>query len=153
MGRYYGSEALRDPKLPKKAIDDALSKLNPVIQNVCSQAMNQLSTKKRSKKNYKTNRKDIDGVSLREGLNLVKKVINVGQLISETLIPQTKQTFKDYSSGDIARGAFNTEIVYLANIFGHRQKILLCYEEERPDTIFIKTVMLLPKNRINLLIE
>lgn len=80
MGRYYGSEALRDPKLPKKAIDDALSKLNPVIQNVGSQAMNQLSTKKRSKKNYKTNRKDIDGVSLREGLNLVKKSNKCGSI-------------------------------------------------------------------------
>ena len=31
MGRYYGSEALRNPKLQKKAIDYALDKLNPVI--------------------------------------------------------------------------------------------------------------------------
>ena len=34
MGRYYGSEALRNPKLQKKAIDYALDKLNPMIQNV-----------------------------------------------------------------------------------------------------------------------
>ena len=34
MGRYYGSEALRDKNLQKKAIDYALDKLNPMIQNV-----------------------------------------------------------------------------------------------------------------------
>ena len=64
MGRYYGSEALRNPKLQKKAIDYALDKLNPMIQNVGSQALNQLSTKIRPKKNYKTNRKDLDGMGI-----------------------------------------------------------------------------------------
>ena len=61
MGRYYGSEALRNPKLQKKALDYALDQLNPMIQNVGSQALDQLSTKIRPKKNYKTNRKDRDG--------------------------------------------------------------------------------------------
>ena len=61
MGRYYGSEALRNPKLQKKAIDYALDKLNPMIQNVGSQTLDQLSTKIRPKKKYKTNRKDLDG--------------------------------------------------------------------------------------------
>ena len=37
MGRYYGSEALRNPTLQKKAIDYALDKLNSMIQNVGSQ--------------------------------------------------------------------------------------------------------------------
>ena len=64
MGRYYGSEALRNPKLQKKAIDYTLNKLNPVIQNVGSQALNQLSTKIRPKKNYKTNGKDLDGAGI-----------------------------------------------------------------------------------------
>jgi len=64
MERYYGSEALRNPKLQKKAIDYALDKLNPVIQNVGSQTLNQLSTKIRPKRNYKTNRKDLDGGAL-----------------------------------------------------------------------------------------
>ena len=50
MGRYYGSEALRNPKLQKKAIDYALDQLNPMIQNVGSQALNQLSTKIRPKR-------------------------------------------------------------------------------------------------------
>ena len=33
----------------------------------------------------------------------------MGQKISETLFPQTKQTFKDYWSGDIAKGVVNSE--------------------------------------------
>ena len=61
MGRYYGSEALRNPKLQKKAIYYALDKLNPTVQNVGSQALGQLSTKIWPKKNYKTNRKDLGG--------------------------------------------------------------------------------------------
>ena len=64
MGRYYTSEMLRDPKLQKKAIDYALDKLNPAIQNVGSQALNQLSTKIRPNKKYTTNRKDLDGGAL-----------------------------------------------------------------------------------------
>ena len=35
-----------------------------MLQNVGSQALNQLSTKIRPKKKYKTNRKDLDGGSL-----------------------------------------------------------------------------------------
>ena len=64
MGRYYGSEALRNPKLQKKAIDYALDKLSPMIQNVGFQALDQLSTKIRPKKNYKTDGKDLDGGAL-----------------------------------------------------------------------------------------
>ena len=50
MGRYYGSEALRNPKIQKKAIDLALDHLQPIIQNVGSEALDQLSTKIRPKK-------------------------------------------------------------------------------------------------------
>ena len=64
MGRYYGSEALREPKLQKKAVNYAIEKLNPIIQNVGSQALDQLSTKIRPKKKYKTNRKKLDGSAL-----------------------------------------------------------------------------------------
>ena len=53
MARYYGSEALRNPALEKKAIDYALNKLNPAIQNVGSQALNQLSKTIPPKKKYK----------------------------------------------------------------------------------------------------
>ena len=64
MGRYYGSDALRNPKLQNKAIDYALDKLSPMIQNAGSQSLDQLSTKIRPKKNYKTNRKDLVGGAL-----------------------------------------------------------------------------------------
>ena len=46
MGRYYCSEVLRNPKIQKKAID----RLNPMIQNVGSQALDQLSSKIRPRK-------------------------------------------------------------------------------------------------------
>ena len=36
MGRYYGSEALRNKDLQKKALNYGLKKLTPVIQNVGS---------------------------------------------------------------------------------------------------------------------
>ena len=64
MGRYYTSEAMRKPKLQKKAIGYALDKLNPVVNKVGSEALNQLSTNIRPKKNYRTNRKDLDGAGL-----------------------------------------------------------------------------------------
>ena len=45
-------------------MDYALEQLSPMIQNVGSQALDQLSAKIPPKKNYKTNRKDIDGGAL-----------------------------------------------------------------------------------------
>ena len=76
MGRYYTSEMLRDPKLQEKTIDYALDKLNPAIQNVGSQALNQLSTKIRPNKKYTTNRKDLD-----EGaLDIQKQLAKLGEL-------------------------------------------------------------------------
>ena len=76
MGRYYISEMLRDPKLQKKTIDYALDKLNPAIQNVGSQALNQLSTKIRRNKKYTTNRKDLDGGAL----DIQKQLAKLGEL-------------------------------------------------------------------------
>ena len=61
MGRYYGSKALRNPKIQKKAIDLTLDHLKPMLQNVGKESLNKLSTKIRPQKNYKTNRKDLDG--------------------------------------------------------------------------------------------
>ena len=85
-GRYYASEAMRNPKLQKKAIDFALDKLNPMIQNIGSQAINQLSTKIRPKKKYKTNRKDLDGGALarRRGPSSVDKA---AYIMSNLLTP------------------------------------------------------------------
>ena len=58
MGRYYGSEALRNPKIQKKALDFA------IIHKVGEQGLDELSTKIRPKKNYKTNRKNLDGAGV-----------------------------------------------------------------------------------------
>ena len=53
-GRYYTSEAMRDPKLQKKAINYTLDKAHPVIQKVGSEMLNQLSTKVRPNQRYKS---------------------------------------------------------------------------------------------------
>ena len=64
MGRYGASEAMRNKKLQKKAINYGINKLTPFIQESVGSAMDQLSTKVRPKKRYKTNRKDLDGAGL-----------------------------------------------------------------------------------------
>ena len=60
-GRYYASEALRDPNLQKKAISYTLNKARPVIQKVGSEMFDQISTKVRPNRRYKTDRPDLDG--------------------------------------------------------------------------------------------
>ena len=67
-GRYYASEAMRNPKLQKKATDYGMKKLDPFIHNVGSQAINQLSTKAIPNKRYKTDRKDLDGGGIIDSL-------------------------------------------------------------------------------------
>ena len=49
-GKIVRFRGAQNPKLQKKAIDYALDKLNPMFQNVGSQALEQLSTKIRPKK-------------------------------------------------------------------------------------------------------
>lgn len=61
LGRYYASEAMRNKDLQRKAVHYALKKGTSIIQNVPGEALDQLSTKIRSKKNYKISRKDVDG--------------------------------------------------------------------------------------------
>ena len=46
-GRYYASEALRDPNLQKKAINYTLDKGRPVFQKVGSEMLDQISTRDR----------------------------------------------------------------------------------------------------------
>jgi len=60
-GRYYASEAMRDPALQKKAINYGMKKAWPVIDKVGRELLDQLSTKIRPNKKYKTNRPDLDG--------------------------------------------------------------------------------------------
>ena len=68
MGKYYGNGALRNPKLQKKAIDYALSKATPFIKKTGSEMLDEISTKIRPKRKYKTDRKDLDGAGIIDGL-------------------------------------------------------------------------------------
>ena len=61
MSRYGASELLRDPKLQKKAVDYGMKKLSPFAYDPAGKALDQLSTKIRPNKKYKTDRKDLDG--------------------------------------------------------------------------------------------
>ena len=63
MGRYGASELMRNKNLQKKAVNYGINKLTPFIQYSVGTAMDQLSTKARPNKKYKTNRKDLDGRS------------------------------------------------------------------------------------------
>ena len=60
MGKYGASEALRNKKLQKKAVNYGINKLTPFIQDSVGTAMNQLSTKIRPKKKYKTDGRGFD---------------------------------------------------------------------------------------------
>lgn len=76
MARYHSSDALRNKNFQKKAINYGLKKLSPIIQNVGSQALDQLSTKIRPNKNYKTDRKDLDGGALNIAKAMNKILLN-----------------------------------------------------------------------------
>ena len=54
------SELMRNKKQQKKAVNYGINKLTPFIQESVGTAMDQLSTKLRPKKKYKTDRKDLD---------------------------------------------------------------------------------------------
>lgn len=60
-GRYYASEAMRNPAVQKKAIDYGMKKARPVIEKVGRELLDQLSTKVQPNYRYKTDRADLDG--------------------------------------------------------------------------------------------
>ena len=68
MGRYGASELMRDPKLQKKAVDYGKKKLSPFVYDSAGKALDQLSTKIRLKRKYKTDRKDSDGSGVIDSL-------------------------------------------------------------------------------------
>ena len=61
MGRYGASELMRNKNLQKKAVNYGIHKLTPLIQDSVGTALDQLSTKVRPNKKYKTDRKELDG--------------------------------------------------------------------------------------------
>ena len=61
MGRYGANELLRNPNLQKNVVDYGMKKLTPFVVDTAGKAMDQLSTKIRPDKKYKTDRKDLDG--------------------------------------------------------------------------------------------
>ena len=116
MGRYGASLALRNKKLQHKAVNYGISKLTPLIQDSVGTAMDQLSTKVRPKKKYKTDRKDFDGRSGRgrQGrgigpMTVVKKAPDIAMKTTQELIPSLKPVYDRYKSGDIFKSAFGSE--------------------------------------------
>ena len=61
MGQYGASELMRNKNLQKKAVNYGISKLTPFIQDSVGLAMDELSTKVRPNKKYKTDRPELDG--------------------------------------------------------------------------------------------
>ena len=126
MGRYGASELMRNKKLQKKAVNYAINKLTPFIQDSVGTAMDQLSTKVRPPKKYKTDRKDLDGGSASPRnppaatkrringkgitpMDVVKKTPDIAIKTTQELIPSLKPVYDRYKSGDIMKSAFGSE--------------------------------------------
>ena len=115
MGRYGASEALRNKKLQRKAVNYGINKLTPLIQDSVGAAMEQLPTKVRPKQKYKTDRKDLDGRSGEwsgkgiDPMTDVKKAPDIAMKTTQTLIPSQKPVYDRYKSGDIFKSAFGSK--------------------------------------------
>ena len=86
MGRYGASELMRNKKLQNKAVNYGINKLTPFIQDSVGTAMEQLSTKVRPNKRYKTDRKDLDGRGITP-MTVVKKAPDIAMSTTQELIP------------------------------------------------------------------
>ena len=73
MGRYGASELMRDKNLQNKAVNYGISKLTPFIQDSVGSAMDQLSTKVRPNKKYKTDRPKLDG----RGFDIHEQILKI----------------------------------------------------------------------------
>ena len=92
------------------------NKLTPFIQDSVGTAMDQLSTKVRPKKKYKTDRKDLDGRGISpitasgiSPMTVVKKAPDIAMKTTQELIPSLKPVYDRYKSGDIMKSAFGSE--------------------------------------------
>lgn len=61
MGRYGLSEAMRNSSFQKKAVNYGIKHMTPFIQKTIGNTLDQLSTKVRPDKRYKTDRLELDG--------------------------------------------------------------------------------------------
>ena len=122
MGRYGASELMRNNKLQKKAVNYGINKLPPFIQDSVGTVMDQLSTKVRPKKKYKTGRKDLDGRQGRgiDPITVVKKAPDIAMKTTQTLIPSLKPVYDRYKSGNIMKSAFGSEHGIISSKFWRR---------------------------------
>ena len=88
MGRYGASELMRNKNLQKKAVNYGINKLTPFIQDSVGSAMDQLSTKVRPKKKYKTNRPELDG----RGIDIHKQIGKLPRPAGGWTLPGHKYT-------------------------------------------------------------
>ena len=140
MGRYGTSELIRNKKLQKKAVNYGINKLTPFIQDSVGTAMDQLSTKVRPKKKYKTDRKDLDGRSGRsiDPMTVVKKAPDIAMSTTQELIPSLKPVYNRYKSGDIFKSAFGSDHGITSSKFWRRPTAA----EEKKMGIIKKVVIL-----------
>ena len=119
MGRYGASELMRNKNLQKKAVNYGISKLTPFIQDSVGTAMDELSTKVRPNKKYKTDRKDLDGKGINP-MTVVKKAPDIAMKTTQELIPSLKPVYDRYKSGDIMKSAFGSEHGVMSSKFWRR---------------------------------
>ena len=86
------------------------------------------------------------GKGVGDAVGPIKTGINVGQTISETLFPQTKQVFKDYWSGDIAKGVVNSEDGIFTSNFWTGKTTVFRYDGKRFYLKEGEPVMIVKKN-------
>ena len=92
MGRYGTSELMRNKNLQRKAVNYGINKLTPLIQDSVGTALDELSTKVRPKKKYKTDRPELDGKGITP-MDVVKKAPDIAMKTTQTLIPSLKPVY------------------------------------------------------------
>lgn len=93
-GRYYASEAMRNPKLQQKAIDFALDKAKPILSKVGKETITQLSTSIRPKRKdgKQMHKTDIKGLDYGGAINIHKAIGKLPKPKSGWTLPGHKYT-------------------------------------------------------------
>ena len=111
-------------ELQKKAVNYGINKLTPLIQDSVGTAMDEMSTKVRPKKKYKTDRKDLDGRSGKgiSPMTVVKKAPDIAMKTTQELIPSLKPVYDRYKSGDFFKSALEVNMELHQRNSGDRQQ-------------------------------